>query len=92
MELAAQREHLVDEVDDRLDGVVVEAQFVGKLGEQAGACHVDRLEGPGIALGGRPQQAAGHPALDMDGRQPAVHAQQFVEARHVNCSIALRGS
>src|SRR5207344_2494936 len=54
--------------------------------------HVDGLEDPGVALGARPQEAALHPALDMDRGEPAVHAQQVVEARHVNCSIALRGS
>src|ERR1700722_16836447 len=92
MELAAQRVHLIDEVDHRLDRVVIEAHLVDQFGEQTGARHIDGLEDPGVALGARPQQAAFPPALDMNGGEPAVRAQQVIEARHVNCSIALRGS
>src|SRR5258708_11359473 len=91
-ELVAQGVDLVDQGDHRLDGVIVEADIVGELGEQAHARHVDLLEAPGIAVATWPQQAARHPALDMDGGELAVQAQQFVEIGHVNCSIAWRGS
>ena len=59
---------------------------------EARAGDVDLFEGPAVAAAGRPQQAAGHPAFDVNGRQPAMLAKQVVEARHVNCSISLRGS
>src|SRR5260370_40689088 len=91
-ELTAQGMHLVDKVDHRLDRLVIEAHLVDQLGEQAGARHVDGLEDPGVALGARPQQAAFHPALDMDSGEPARPAQQGVEARPASCSIALRGA
>ena len=92
MELAAQRVHLVEQVDHRFDRLLVEAHLIRELGEQLGARHVDRLEDPVLAVGGRPQQAALDPALDVDRGQPAVHAQQFLQRGHVNCSIDLRGS
>jgi hypothetical protein len=67
MELTAQRVHLVEKIDHRLDRFVVEAEIAGQVGEQPGARHVDRLEDPVLAVGRRPQQAARDPALDMDG-------------------------
>src|SRR5215831_12686397 len=92
MELAAQGVDLVEQVDHRLHRLLVEAQLVGQLGEQAGARHVDCLEHPAVALGGGSQQAALHPAFDVQRRQAAMRAQELVECGHVNCSMGLRGS
>src|SRR5262245_25054643 len=92
MELPSQRVHLVQQVDHGLHRLVVEAHLVDELGQQARARHVDRLEDPGLALGARPQQAALHPALDMDRGQAAMQVEELLQRGHVNCSIALRGS
>jgi hypothetical protein len=92
MELAAQRVHLVEQVDHGLDRLVVEAHLIREIGKKPGARHVDRLEDPVLAIGRGPQQAARDPALDMDDSETVMCLQQFLERGHVNCSIAWRGS
>src|SRR5215831_3343804 len=72
--------------------ISTDALSVAQLVEQAGARHVDRLEHPAVALGGGPEQAALHPAFDVQRRQAAMRAQELVECGHVNCSMGLRGS
>src|SRR5207302_4805951 len=91
VELASQGMDLVEQAENRLHRLVIEADLVGQFGQQPSARHVDLLEAPARAAVERPQQAARHPALDVDGGQ-AMLAQQLVETGHVNCSIAARGS
>ena len=91
-ELAAQGVHLIDQANHDFHGVVIEADIVGELGKQAHPRHVDLLEDPGVSFASWTQHAARHPALDMNGGELAMQAQQFVERGHVNCSIAWRGS
>src|SRR5215831_7059122 len=62
------------------------------LGRQAADRQADCLEHPAVALGGGSEQAALHPAFDVQRRQAAMRAQELVECGHVNCSMGLRGS
>src|SRR5260370_15485248 len=75
-ELTAQGMHLVDKVDHRLDRLVIEAHLVDQLGEQAGARHLDRLEGPSLALRARPPPAALHPTPASGRGEPARRARE----------------
>ena len=84
--------HLIEKADHDIDRLVVETEISRELCQQVRASHVDPFECPSIRIAGGFQQAARHPAFDMDGGEATVLAQQVVEARHVNCSMSLRGS